>query len=61
MMTLNQYLKAAGVTHPIAFGDFVNIQLPNDGSPRDYQVTGLSRSLREMWFIRPAMRESRFP
>ena len=49
-MTLNQYLKAAGVTHPIAFGDFVNIQLPNDGNPRDYQVTGLSRSLREMWF-----------
>lgn len=54
-MNLNEYLKLAGVERPLAFGDFIEIQLPDDqggrsGVPRDYQVTGLNQGLRNHWF-----------
>lgn len=54
-MNLNQYLKLAGVSRPLAFGDFIEITLPpdpegNPGVPRDYQVTGLNQSLRNHWY-----------
>lgn len=49
-LTLNDYLKSAGVTHPVAFGDFVTLRLPGGAAPRDYQVTGLNSCLREMWY-----------
>lgn len=54
-MNLNQYLKLAGVSRPLAFGDFVEIRLPDDnggmnGVPRDYQITGLHQAIRKHWF-----------
>ena len=49
-MNLNQYLKLAGVERPLAYGEFVPIRLPGGSDPRDYQVTGLNRALREHWF-----------
>lgn len=49
-MNLNEYLKLAGVTRPLAFGDYLEIQLPGDGVPRDYQIGGLHAALRNHWF-----------
>lgn len=49
-MTLNEYLKLAGVERPVAFGDYLDIQLPFGGLPRDYQVTGLNQALKNHWF-----------
>lgn len=54
-MNLNQYLKLAGVERPLAFGDFIEIQLPDDkggrtGEPRDYQITGLNQALVRHWY-----------
>lgn len=49
-MTLNEYLKLAGVERPLAFGDFLNITLPKNSPPRDYQITDLNAALRNPWF-----------
>lgn len=54
-MNLNEYLKLAGVERPLAFGDYVEIKLPDangglSGVPRDYQVTGLHLSLKNHWY-----------
>lgn len=54
-MNLNEYLKLAGLERPLAFGDHIQIRLPDgkggmDGVPRDYQVTGLNLAMRNHWF-----------
>lgn len=49
-MNLNEYLKLAGVSRPLAFGDFIPVVLPGDGVPRDYQITGLHSALRNHWY-----------
>lgn len=49
-MNLNELLKLAGVERPIAFGDFIGIKLPGDGQPRDYQISGLNKALKNHWF-----------
>lgn len=55
-LTLNGFLSKAGVSHPLPFGDFVQVHLPDGngnptgGLPRDYQIVALNRWLKEEWF-----------
>lgn len=55
-MNLNEYLKLAGVSRPVSFGDFIEINLPDGngaltgGTPRDYQIVALNKSLTMHWF-----------
>lgn len=49
-MNLNQMLSAAGVQSPLPFGDYLEVTLPFNGVPRDYQLTGLNLTLKNHWY-----------